>query len=148
MNRNDIEPTLADPAVRSHFVDGAFRAPRGETPLPTVDPSTGRTLATFVEANDEEVDEAFRVLHRTGERLGAEERGPEADTNGECEVVMFDHNRVWPVSSSPAESVAGSSSFRRDLPEGAGFADASTSSGSCRGEASSSDGGTGGTAAL
>ncbi|EFQ24731.1 transcriptional regulator, MerR family [Aminomonas paucivorans DSM 12260] len=26
---------------------------------------------------DEEVDEAFRVLHRAGERLGAEERGPE-----------------------------------------------------------------------
>ena len=54
MNRNDIEPTLADPASRAHFVGGTFRAPAGETSLPTTDPSNGRTLATFVEATEGE----------------------------------------------------------------------------------------------
>ena len=39
MNRNEIEPTLADPASRAHFVGGTFRAPAGETSLPTTDPS-------------------------------------------------------------------------------------------------------------
>lgn len=67
MNRNDVEPTLADPAVRAHFVGGAFRAPAGEGELPANDPSTGRTLATFIEATDVEVDQAVRTAERTYE---------------------------------------------------------------------------------
>ena len=64
MNRNAIEPTLADPALRAHFIGGAFRAPAGEVPLPTTDPSNGRTLATFVEATVAEVDDAVGAARR------------------------------------------------------------------------------------
>jgi acyl-CoA reductase-like NAD-dependent aldehyde dehydrogenase len=69
MNRNDIEPTLADPAARAHFVGGTFRAPAGDTPLPTTDPSNGRTLATFVEATEGEIDDAVRAARRAYDQV-------------------------------------------------------------------------------
>jgi len=119
MNRNDIEPTLADPAVRSHFVDGAFRAPRGETPLPTVDPSTGRTLATFVEANDEEVDEAARAARRafdeTWSRTTVRER--HAHLRRLAEALERRVERLaWLETLDVGKPIAASRATMRDLP--------------------------------
>ena len=64
MNRSDIEQSLAEPTVHAHFIGGQFHAPIGESLLPTIDPSTGRTLTTFVAATEREIDDAVRAARR------------------------------------------------------------------------------------
>ena len=119
MNRNDVEPMLADPALRAHFVGGAFRAPAGEVPLPTTDPSTGRTLATFVEATDAEVDDAVRAARRAYDEAWSRTTARERHVHMRRLADALERRverLAWIETLDVGKPIAASRATMRDLP--------------------------------